>query len=329
MKLPRRQFLHLAAGAAALPTVSQIVRAQSYPSRPITMIVPAAAGGPTDTIARILAEHMRMSLSQTIIIENNGAAAGSIAVGRVARAASDGYTIGIGQTGTNVFNGAIYTLQYDLLGDFEPIAEVASNPQLIDAKNALPANNLEELIAWLKAHPDEALQGTAGVGSPAHITGFYFQMTTNTRFRFVPYRGGGPAMQALLGGQVDLLFDQAANSLPQLQAGQIKAYAVTSKTRLAAAPDIPTVDEAGLPGFYTAIWHGLWAPKGTPHEIITKLNAAVVDALADPTVRGRFAQLGQELPPHVQQTPEALGALQKAEIEKWWPIIKEANIKAE
>ncbi len=218
MKLPRRRFLHLAAGAAALPAVSRIASAQDYPLRPITMIVPAAAGGPTDTIARILAEHMRVSLGEPIPIENNGAAGGTVAVGRVARASPDGYTIGIGQIGTHVFNGAIYSLPYDLLQSFDPIAMVATNPQLIDAKNGFPAANLKELIAWLKAHPDAALQGTAGAGSPGHITGFYFQMATDTHFRFVPYRGGGPAMQALLAGEVDLLFDQAANSLPQLQA---------------------------------------------------------------------------------------------------------------
>ena len=303
--------------------------AQDYPSRPISMIVPAAAGGPTDTIARILTEHMRGSLGQPIPIENNGAAGGTVAVGRVARASPDGYTIGIGHVGTHVFNGAIYSLPYDLLQSFDPVALVATNPQLIDAKKEFPAANLTELIAWLKAHPDAALQGTAGAGSPAHITGFYFQMTTSTHFRFVPYRGGGPAMQALLAGEVDLLFDQAANSLPQVQAGQINAFAVTAKKRLAAAPDIPTVDEAGLPGFYTSIWHGLWVPKGTPEPIIAKLNGAVVDALGDPIVRQRLAQLGQNLPPRDQQTSAALGALQRAEIEKWWPIIKAADIKAE
>ncbi len=304
-------------------------KAEQYPSRPITIVVPAAPGGPTDTIARILAERMTASLGAAIVIENNGAAAGSVGVGRVARASPDGYTIGIGHVGTHVFNGAIYTLQYDLLADFEPIAEVASNPQLIVAKKAFPAENLKEFTAWLKANPDVAFQGTAGVGSPGHIAGFYFQTRTGTHFGFVPYRGAAPTMQALLGGQVDLLFDQAANSLPQVKAGQIKAFAVTAKTRLATAPDIPTVDEAGLPGFYTAIWHGLWAPKGTPREVITRLNSSVMDALADAKVQQRLAQLGQELPPREQQTPEGLAALQKAEIEKWWPIIKAANIKVE
>jgi tripartite-type tricarboxylate transporter receptor subunit TctC len=319
----RLAFLAL---AVSLSNV-QVATAESYPSRPITLIVPAAVGGPTDTIARILTSRMSATLGQTIVLEDNGAAGGSVAVGKAARAEPDGYTLSIGHVGTHVFNGAIYTLPYDLRSAFDPVAEIATNPQLIDGKKSLAANTLKELIAWMKANPDVALQGTGGAGSPAHISGVYLQRETGTKFVFVPYNGGGPAMQALLSGQVDILIDQAANSLPQLQAGRIKAFAVTAKTRLAGAPDIPTVDEAGLPGFYTAIWHGLWAPKGTPHPIIARLNAAVVDALADPAVRQRLAQLGQELPPRDQQTPEALGALQRSEIDKWWPIIKAANIK--
>jgi tripartite-type tricarboxylate transporter receptor subunit TctC len=329
MKLPRRQFLHLAAGAVALPAVSGIAWSQAYPSRPITMVVPFAAGGPTDVIGRIVAEGMHESLGQPIIIDNVTGAAVSIGVGRVARSAPDGYTISIGQWGSHVTNGAIYALTYDLLNDFAPLAWIATGTPLIVSRNTLPAKDLRELITWLKANPDKASEGTAGAGSPQHIAGIYFQRETGTRFQFVPYRGVAPAMQDLVAGRLDFMIDQATNSLPQVRAGTIRAYAVTGKTRLAAAPDIPTVDEAGLPGFYVSIWQGLWAPKRTPPGIVAKLNGAVVAALASPRVRQRFAEIVQEIPPLEQQTPEALGALQKAEIEKWWPIIKAAGIKAE
>jgi len=321
--------LHLAAGVVALPTVSHLARAQAYPSRPVTVVVGAAPGGPTDTITRIVTDRMATKLRQTIIIENNGSAAGSIAAGRVARAAPDGYVLSVGHWGTHVVNGAIYMLPYDLRNDFEPISLIASTPQIIVVRNSLPTDDLKGLIAWLKANPDKASQGTAGAGSPAHVSGVSFQATTGTRFQFVPYRGAAPAMQDLVAGQTDLMFDQATNALPQVRAGRIKALAVTAKARLASAPDIPTVDEAGLPGFYTAVWHGVWAAKGTPKDVVTKLNAAVVEALADPTARARLSDLGQEIFPRGQQTPEALAAFHKAEIEKWWPIIKAANIKAE
>jgi tripartite-type tricarboxylate transporter receptor subunit TctC len=304
--------------------------AQDYPSRPITIIVPFAAGGPTDTVARILAEPMRAAFDQSVIIENVAGAAGAIGTGRVAHAASDGYTLVAGYWGTHVLNGVIYTLDYDVLRDFEPIALLATNPQLIVAKRAMPANDLRGLIAWLNANPDKATQGTAGVGSPAHVSGAFFQNVTGTQFQFVPYsRGAAPAMHDLIAGQIDLMFDQASNSLPHVRAGSIKAYAVTAKTRLASAPDIPTVDEAGLPGFYVAVWVGLWAPKGTPKDIITKLNSAVVRALADPTVQRRFADLGQQVPARALQTSEGFGAFHKAEVDKWWPIIRTANIKVE
>jgi tripartite-type tricarboxylate transporter receptor subunit TctC len=300
---------------------------QAYPSHPITVVVPFPAGGPTDTVARIVAEPMRASLGQAVIIENVTGAAGIIGTGRVARAASDGYTLVAGFWGTHVLNGALYTLQYDVLRDFEPIALLASNPQLIIAKSTMPAKDLSELIAWLKANPGKASQGTAGVGSPAHVSGAFFQSVTGTRFQFVPYRGAAPAMQDLIAGQVDLMFDQVSNSLPHLRSGKIRAYAVTAKTRLTSAPEIPTVDEVGLPGFYVSVWAGLWAPKGTPKHIIAKLDDAVVSALADPKVQERFGDMGLEIPARALQISEGFGAFHKAEIDKWWPIIRAAQIK--
>ena len=314
---------------AAWSCATAPVDAEPYPSRPITLVVPSAPGGPTDTLARILAESMRQTLGEPIVIENQGAAGGTIAVGRVARAAPDGYTICIGQYGNFVLNGAIYPLSYDVLDDFAPVAMLASNPQVIVSRNAVPAKDLEELIAWLKHNPDKATQGTAGSGSPAHISGVYFQNTTGTHFQFVPYRGAAPAMKDLLAGQIDLLIDQASNALPQVKAGLIRAYAVTAKARLAADPDIPTVDEAGLPGFYVSVWHGLWAPKGTSPAVVAKLDASVQHALADAAVDRRLAEIGQDVPPLDQQTPTGLHVLQKAEADKWWPIIKAAGIKAQ
>jgi tripartite-type tricarboxylate transporter receptor subunit TctC len=323
------RMLLLGAVALAALAGTGMAAAQTYPSRPITIVVPYSAGGPTDTIARIMAERMRGPLGQTIVVENVTGAGGTIGVGRVARSAPDGYTISIGHWGTHVVNGAIYTLQYDVLNGFEPVAMIATNPQIIVAKKAIPAKDLKELIAWLKANSATATQGTAGHGTASHISGVYLQSITGTRFQFVPYRGAGPAMQDLVAGQIDLMIDQAANSLPQVRAGTIKAYAVTDKTRLAAAPEIPTVDEAGVPGLHISIWHALWLPKGTPADIVGKLNAAVVDTLADAGVRQRLAELGQDIPTREQQTPQALFAHHKAEIEKWWPVIKAANIKGE
>jgi tripartite-type tricarboxylate transporter receptor subunit TctC len=302
--------------------------AQVYPSRPIMMDVPFAAGGPTDTIARVVAQRMSVSLGRSIVIENISGADGTIGVGRVARAAPDGYMLSFGDSSTHVLNGAAYALPYDVLGDFAPVALISSNPLVIVTNKDVPAGNLKELIAWIKTNQDKVAMG---VGSMTHrITGVYFQNRTGTRFTLVPYRGGAPAMQDLMAGQTQLMFDQAVTSLPLVRAGSTKAYAITSAARLAAAPDIPTVDEAGLPGFYISIWRGVWAPKATPKPIIAKLNAAIVEALADPAVRRRLAdELGQEIPPREQQTPEALYAHHKAEIEKWWPLIKAANIRPE
>lgn len=317
-----------AALTLALAGVGSAV-AQGYPSHPIAVVVPFPAGGSTDTVARVLVEPIHASLGQPVVVENVTGAAGVIGTGRVARAAPDGYTLVAGFWGTHVLNGALYTLQYDVLSDFEPIALLASNPQLIVSKNALPATDLSELIAWLKGNPDKASQGTAGAGSPAHVSGAFFQSLTGTRFQFVHYRGAAPAMQDLLGGHVDLMFDQANNSLPHVRGGRIKALAVTSKTRLVTAPEIPTVDEAGLPGFYVSVWTGLWAPKGTPKDVIAKLDDAVVRALSDPKIRRRFEELGLEIPPRALQTPEGFAAFHRAEVDKWWPIIKAAHIKAE
>jgi tripartite-type tricarboxylate transporter receptor subunit TctC len=303
--------------------------AQSYPARPITLVNPYAAGGPVDAVARILSAPMSKALGQPVLVDYTTGANGTIGVGRVARAAPDGYTLSIGHWATHVINAAIYPLQYDVLKDLEPIGMICANPLLIVARSSFPAKDLGELIAWLKANPDKASAGTAGVGSGTHMGGLYFQSTTGTKFQYIPYRGSGPAMQDLLAGRLDLMIDQASNSLPQVRAGKIRAYAVTAKTRLSSAPDIPTVDEAGLPGLYVSVWFGIWAPKGTPHDIVAKVNAAMVSALADSAVRQRLADLGQEIPQREQQSPEALSAFHKAETEKWWPLVKAAGIKPE
>jgi tripartite-type tricarboxylate transporter receptor subunit TctC len=324
------QGIHLLLLAVlGLGCLSTDAGAQVYPSRPITMVAPFAAGAPVDTVGRIIAEGMRASLGQPIVVENISGAAGTLGVARATRAAADGYTISLGNISSHVLSQAIYTLQYDVLKDLEPVALLESNPQLVISKNALPTKDLKELIAWLKANPDKASAGTGGTGGVAHVGGLLFQKETGTRFQFVPYRGTNLAQQDLIGGQIDLLFDQAVSAMTNVRAGKIRAYAVTARTRLESAPDIPTVDEAGLPGFHMSVWNALWVPARTPKEVIARLNAAVVDAMADPVVRNRLGDLGLEVPPREQQTPAALGAFHKAEIEKWWPIIKAANLKGE
>jgi tripartite-type tricarboxylate transporter receptor subunit TctC len=326
MKFPRRKFLHLAAGAAALPAISRIARAQAYPTRPITMIVPVAAGSTSDVVGRILAERMRAALRQPIIIENVTGADGNIAIGRVARARPDGYTISIGTISTNVLNGAFYSLSYDLLGDLTPIAPVYTAPLMLYGKASLPAKDLRELIAWLRANPNKASAGV--ITSLFRMVMASFQKETGTRFTLVPYRGLPPEMQDLVAGQIDFFFDTSAQ-LPLARAGTIKVFAVTSDARLPQAPDIPTVGEMGLPSISFSAWVALFAPKNVPKDIIGKLNAAVVEALADPAVRSRLVDLGFEVYPRERQTPEALDAIRKADAEKWWPIIKELGIKAE
>jgi tripartite-type tricarboxylate transporter receptor subunit TctC len=303
--------------------------AQSYPTRPITAVVPASAGGPTDTIGRIVMARAQQILGQTIIIENVGGASGTIGTGRVVRADPDGYTLGIGGPNHYVINASVYPLNYDTLKDFEPISMLSNGPMLIMSRNSLPATNLVELIAWLKANPENVTFGTGGLASPPHISGLSLQGVTGNKFQFIPFRGSAPALQQVLGGQLDLIIDQASAALSIAKSGSVRAYAVTAKQRLASAPEIPTVDEAGLPGFYVSIWQGIWAPKGTPKEIIAKINAAVAGALADPTVQKRLADVGQELPTKEQMTPEGFGAFHKAEMEKWTPIVKAANIKPE
>ena len=320
----------IVAAAAALSFAAALSRRRADLSdHPITMIVPLAPGGSTDMLGRIMAQAMSATLGQPVVVENAAGAAGTIGVTRAERAAPDGYTVLWGMWGTNVANGAIYNLGFDLLNDFEPVALAATQPFLIDARKTMPANNLKELVAWIKANADKATMGTSGVGSPSHVAGVLMENMLGVKWQMVPYRSAGLATQDLLAGITDIQLDTPAVSLPHVKSGDLKAYAVTAKERIAVAPDIPTTDEAGLPGYYFSFWHAMWAPKGTPKPIIAKLNAAVVAALADPDTRKKLLDLAQDIYPPEQQTPEALHAFQKAEIEKWWPIIKAAGIKAE
>lgn len=322
---------HLLAAALLAVTLhgAGSAMAQVYPSRPIVVVVPFSAGGPTDALMRVLGERMRASLDQPLLVENVTGAAGTIGVGKVARATPNGYTLSVGHWSTHVVNGAIYPLTFDLLKDLDPVALLTSYPMLLVAKNAVPAKNLKEFVAWARANQDKISAGSIGVGSAAHVAGISFQNLTGLKFQYVAYRGAAPALQDLMGAQIDFLFDHLAHSLPHVRAGKVRAYAVTAAARSPSAPDIPTFDEAGVPGLHVLIWYGLWAPRGTPKDIIARLNTAVRETLADPGVRQRLSDLGQVIPPPEQQTPEALAAYHKAEIEKWWPLIRAAGIKIE
>jgi tripartite-type tricarboxylate transporter receptor subunit TctC len=325
----RRRAFRLAAGAAALSIMPRTVRAQAYPTRPITIVVAYPPGAATDIVARILSENLPGSLGQPVIVENVAGANGSIGAGRVARAAPDGYTLIVGNWNNFVANGAVYALKFDLRSDFTPIALLSETPVLITARGSLSANDLPQFIAWLKANPGTATEGHAGIGSIGHLVGVLLQKETGTRFHLIPYRGGGPAVQDLLAGHIDFMLNSAPDTLSQVRAGAIKAYAVTAGRRLPALPDVPTVDEAGLPRFYFTQWFGLWGPRGMANDTVEKLNAAVVRGLGSAAVQSKLSDLGQQGFPAAQQTPRGLAALHLAEIEKWWPIIKEANIKAE
>ncbi len=313
----------------AMPALSGIAVADTYPSRPITIVVPFSAGGATDVIARVLADRMGKIFNQSIIVENVTGAAGSIGVARVVRAAPDGYTLSVGTLTTHVLIGGLYKLDFDLLGDLAPIAELASEPLLICVKNSLGIKTLTDFITWLKANPGKASVGIPGAGSTGNLAGIAFEKATGTTFQFVPYRGDAPALQDLMAGQIDMMIEPSSNSVAQVLAGTVTALAVPAATRHPSLPNVPTTDEAGLPGFYASIWFGFWAPKDTPKDIIAKLDAATVELLADPDVQTRLAKLGQQVVPRDHQTPAALAALQKSEAEKWWPIIKAANIKTE
>src|SRR5437016_1990164 len=318
------------AAVTALLTLGGIAfAADKFPTHPITIVVPFSAGGPSDAMMRILAERMKTTLGGTILVENTTGAGGSIGVGRVVHSPPDGYTVGFGHLGTHVANGAIYKLGYDLVADLDPVVLLPSNPMIIVSKNAVPAKTLKELLDWLKARPTPAAAGTAGAGSGSHVAGLAFEAATGIKLQYVPYRGTGPAMNDLVAGQIDLIVDQTSNSIQQVRAGNIRAYAIVDSKRVESAPDIPTTDEAGLPGFHMTLCSGMWVPRGTPKEIIARLNAAAVEAMNDPAVRKQFENLGLQMPPKDKLTPQALGEWQKAEIARWWPIIKAANVKVD
>jgi tripartite-type tricarboxylate transporter receptor subunit TctC len=324
-----RLHRHIMAAAflAALAAATATASAQTYPSHSVTVIVPFAAGGPTDVLTRIITDKMQGPLGQPIVVEDMGGAGGGIAATRVARSAPDGYTLEIGNNGSNLLVGALYSLPVDIIKDFAPIAKLTVNPQIIISRNDIAAQNLKELLAWLKDNQKTVSIGIAG--PVAQVSVVNFETMTGMQFQLVPYRGAAPAIQDLIGGHIDFMVDQLSNSVPQIKAGAVRAYAVAANVRSPAVPDVPTVDEAGLPGFYGSLWHGLWAPKGTPPDVIAKLEAAVKQALADPAVKQRLADLGQEIVPVAQQSPAALAAFQQAEMDKWFPIVKAANMKGE
>jgi tripartite-type tricarboxylate transporter receptor subunit TctC len=327
MNLRRRQFLHLAAAAAAAPALPRAARAQAFPARPITIVVPVPAGGALDTNARLVASGMSPALGQPVVIENVTGASGSIGTGKVARSTPDGYTLVYGANVTHVLNAAVYNLNYDVVADFEPIALIGSTPWLIVGKKDLPADDLKGFIAWLKANPDKGTCGTAGPGSPSHISGVLFQKVTGTTFQFVPYRGVAPVIPDLVAGNIDFAILDPITTLPQIRAGRIKAFAMLSGRRTAMAPDIPTVDEGGAPGVHMEPWQAIWAPKGTPKDVIARLNAAVVSALSDEAIRKKFAEQSYDLTPRERLTPEYLAQFHKGQIEQWWPVIRAAGIK--
>jgi tripartite-type tricarboxylate transporter receptor subunit TctC len=327
--LTRRVFFGVLTLIAITIVLAGPLVADDFPSRPVTMIVPYPPGGPTDAVGRLVAEGMQSALGRPVVVENIGGAAANLGTEKVARAAPDGYTIGLGNSVTHVVNAAIYPLKYDVVKDFEPISLLAAEPVVIVGRPTLPANNLRELIAWLKENSGKSLAGTAGVGSVSDVALYFLEKQIGVSIQHIPYHGLAPAVQALLSGEQDLIMSLPGNVLGQVKAGTIKAFAVTAKTRLVGDPDIPTVDEAGLEGFYQSNWHALFAPKGTPKEIIGKLNAAAVAAMADPKIRERLVDDGQDFFPPSELTPQALAAFQQSEIAQRWPIIKAAGIKSE
>lgn len=316
-----------AACAAALPPFAG-AGAQSYPSRPLTLVVPFPPGGPTDTVGRVMAEGVRASLGQQVIVDNVAGASGSLGAGRVARAAPDGYTFVVGSLPTMVINGAVLALPYDVANDFQPVGLIATNPMMIVGRRTLPAGDVKELIGWLRANPGRVTAGTGGIGAISHVAAVYLEREIGARFQLVSYRGLAPALQDLAGGQIDLLIDYAANALAQVRAGNVKAFAVTAPQRMPSAPDIPAADEAGLRGFHLSAWHAFFLPAATPRDVALRLNRATLDALASAQVKARLAAIGQEIYPTDQQTPQALAAFHRAEIDRWWPVLRAAGVTA-